>query len=57
MNRLRRLFPPVQTGRCASCAIVLMERRRRPCPVCGDMARIIERGMDMGGLAVRDRMG
>ncbi len=36
-------LPAVQTGICVDCGRVLRERKRKPCPECGCMSRIISR--------------
>ena len=41
MRLLRRLYPPKQTAACSTCGLVLTERKRRPCPVCGDTRRTV----------------
>jgi hypothetical protein len=38
---LRRLRPPKQTSLCSGCGRLLIERRRRPCPVCGAINRTV----------------
>jgi hypothetical protein len=44
MTWLRRLFPPVQASECVGCGLRISERRRRPCPVCGSINRVIRVG-------------
>jgi rubrerythrin len=53
---LRRLLPRPQDARCSGCGRTLRERRRKPCPACGSLNRIIERGWCEGSTAT-DRMG
>ncbi|MES2210964.1 MAG: hypothetical protein V4515_12400 [Chloroflexota bacterium] len=57
MNLFRRLLPKAQEARCTGCGVVLRERRRKPCPGCGETRRTITRGMDLGRVTVTDRMG
>lgn len=49
MSLFQRLFPRIQTACCAGCGRVLHEYRRRPCPTCGEMSRIVAVGMEMAG--------
>ena len=46
MRLLRRLYPPKQTAACSTCGLVLTERQRKPCPVCGDTRRTLSRTAD-----------
>ncbi|MCI0584109.1 MAG: hypothetical protein L0227_14700 [Chloroflexi bacterium] len=41
LRLLRRLIPPVQVAACSGCGRALRERRRRPCPSCGDGRRLV----------------
>lgn len=52
----RRLRPARQTAVCAGCAAVLVERRRRPCPTCGGLRRIVVVGWDEATVT-RDLVG
>jgi hypothetical protein len=52
----RRLLPRLQVARCAGCDLVVRERRRKPCPRCGTLGRIHERGWSEGTSA-QDVMG
>lgn len=54
MNLPRRT--PKQDVRCAGCSLAFTERKRKPCPVCGSLNRILVRSADMGDVTVFDRM-
>lgn len=38
-----RLLPPVQVSLCAGCGVTLRERKRKPCPFCRSMTRVLSR--------------
>ena len=39
-------FIPKQRSLCAGCKAPIVERKRKPCPDCGSMARIVARSAD-----------
>lgn len=41
-----KLLVPRQTAQCAGCGLLIVERRRKPCPECGDLRRAINRTAD-----------
>ena len=36
-------FIPKQRSNCAKCGEAVVERKRKPCPACGSLSRIISR--------------
>lgn len=47
-------FIPKQRSMCAGCQRPIVERKRKPCPDCGSLARIIARSID-DRMAAEDR--
>ena len=39
-------FIPKQRSQCAKCDRPIVERRRKPCPSCGSLNRVISRSVD-----------
>lgn len=39
-------FIPKQRSECAKCGRPIVERKRKPCPDCGSLARVIARTAD-----------
>jgi RNA polymerase subunit RPABC4/transcription elongation factor Spt4 len=56
MRLFRRLVPRRQAATCKGCGRLLSERRRRPCPSCGETRRIVAVAFEAAGMAARDRM-
>jgi predicted RNA-binding Zn-ribbon protein involved in translation (DUF1610 family) len=38
-----KLWTPRQVAACSGCGLVLRERKRKPCPRCGDLRRSVNR--------------
>ena len=47
-------FIPKQRSLCAKCQRPIVERRRKPCPDCGSLNRIVARAIE-DGMTARDK--